>query len=405
VPTFTGGHPLWDMAKKKAQRPVEGYGIALEYMVVDGSSLLPVVPDPPGTTNDGVEWTLPENGGLRVLLTKPEKDITAGAKQLAAVIARKSASLEGDGRLLLPGGAHPFAQVKHLTDAMAPLPTWEHSLFRTRTQGYANARGTRIELPLANEDEFGKLHTAIRMVLPLIPAISASSPFMESKRTALSGRLIAMVDELCDVPELMGAYVPEVALDQADYFRIVLEPIARALAERGLTDVVDYQQMNRRAAVPSFDRTTITLTVADMQECPGSDAAVAEMTVAVIKAMKEGRWVSNYLQRAWHESDLLTILKDVAERGSEAVIANRDLLLMFGKMRENATAGELWRHLYQQLRDGLSESTRTRIALILDHGCLAQRILRRTGERPSRELLVEVYRELAVCLKEDRPFT
>ena len=135
------------------------------------------------------------------------------------------------------------------------------------------------------------------------------------------------------------------------------------------------------------------------------DAAVAEMTVAVINAMRAGRWVSNYLQRAWHESDLLAILKDVATMGSEAVITNRDFLLMFGKMRESATAGELWRDLYQQLREGLSESTRIRIAHILDHGCLAQRILRRTGERPSREGLVDVYRELATCLKEDRPFT
>lgn len=95
----------------------------------------------------------------------------------------------------------------------------------------------------------------------------------------------------------------------------------------------------------------------------------------------------------------------MAAKGSEAVITNRDFLLMFGMMRESATAGELWRYLYQQLRDGLSEGTRIRIAHILDNGCLAQRILRRTGERPSRERLVEVYRELATCLKEDRPFT
>jgi carboxylate-amine ligase len=167
---------------------------------------------------------------------------------------------------------------------------------------------------------------------------------------------------------------------------------------------MDYQLANHRAAVPSFDRGVIAITVADMQECVSSDAAVAEMTVAVVNAMKAGRWVSNYLQRAWHETDLRAILLDIARLGGDAVITHRDYLLMFGMMRESATAGELWRHLYQQLRGELSEASRVRIAHILDHGCLARRILRRTGERPSRDRMIDTYRELCDCLKEDRPF-
>src|SRR5262249_43952074 len=153
----------------------------------------------------------------------------------------------------------------------------------------------------------------------------------------------------------IGSYIPEVALDQEDYYRVVLQPLARALADRGLGEV-DYNVVNSRAAVPYFDRGVISIAVADMQECVSADTAIAEMIIAVTKAMVAGRWVSNYLQRAWHETDLLPLLKDIARYGAGTIINNRDYLLMFGMMRESATAGELWRHLYQQLRAAISES-------------------------------------------------
>jgi len=262
-----------------------------------------------------------------------------------------------------------------------------------------------IELPFGNEQGFGRMHTAVRMVLPIIPALSAASPFLEGARAqGLSARLLALMEGTAGFPELTASFLPEVVLDQADYYRNVLEPIAMALAERGLADRIDYHAVNQRAAVPAFDRGTIVIHMADTQECVGADVAIAEMTLAVVNAMRSGRWASDYLQRAWHESDLLAILKDVVKEGGGTTITNSDYLLMFGMMRESATADELWRHLYQQLRGELSETARIRIAHILDRGCLAQRILRRTGDRPSREELVETYGELAVCLQEDRAF-
>jgi hypothetical protein len=43
------------------------------------------------------------------------------------------------------------------------------------------------------------------------------------------------------------------------------------------------------------------------------------------------------------------------------------------------------------------------LALILDEGCLARRILRRAGPQPERERVHEVYEELCRCLAEGRP--
>lgn len=394
------------MAKKKGITTVDGFGLGLDYLIVDRKTLVPLPPASVGGSGKDVIWSINEaRTGIRLCTAVPEKSVSAAADRLSADLPALSALVEDlmDG-MLLPTGAHPLATTDDFQNS-GPGANADGLNGFFADEGMQWTSSSRVELPFADEQAFGRSHTAIRMVLPIIPAISASSPFFHGQRSGgLSARILRALDGTQPLPELTGAYIPEVALDQADYYRIVLEPIARALADRGLADAVDYQLANRRAAIPSFERSVITITVADTQECVSSDAAVAEMMITVINAMTDGRWVSNYLQRAWHETDLGSILKDVARQGGEAVIANRDYLLMFGMMRESATAAELWRHLYQQLRSELSEAARIRIAHILDHGCLAQRILRRTGDRPSRERILEVYRELATCLRENAIF-
>jgi gamma-glutamyl:cysteine ligase YbdK (ATP-grasp superfamily) len=382
------------MTKKKTPATNSGPGLGLEYLVVDANSLSPMGATTFSGRTDDVTWTSKDGTCISFNTTSSGHGFNGLAGMLAKGVssAWKSVRDAGNG-VLLPCSMHPLMELR------APVGGGEQD---PQPPG---STILRMEIPFADEQEFGRLHTAIRMVLPLIPAISSSSPFINGKwAVAQSARLLSILEGEQVLPELTGAYIPEVALDQADYFRIVLEPIARGLAERGMGQSVDYQQANRRAAIPSFEHNVITITVADTQESVGAAVAVAEMIAAVVQAMKEGRWVSNYLQRAWHEADLRAILLDVVKNGADAVLANRDYLLMFGKLRESATAGELWRHIYQHLRGELSETTRIHIAHILDHGNLAQRILRRTGHRPTREDIVRTCLELCACLQEDRQF-
>ncbi len=393
------------MARQKNKAVTLGYGLGLEYCVVDRKTLAPLYPPIALENPKDALATLNEAGtGVRLSTGVLARTIAAAAQELTAQLPKFSTRVEAlAGGVLLPSGAHPLASASNPGTTRPTVAAQKRHPFLP--EGSLWTCSSRIELPFADDQLFGRLHTAVRMVLPIIPAISASSPFLKGKRArGSSSRILAILDDHPEMPELTGDGIPEVALDQADYYRIVLEPIAMALAKRGLSATVDYQMANRRLAIPSFERGTITITAADMQECPSSDAAVAEMIVAVVQAMMSGRWVSNYLQRAWHGADLKAVLLDTTRHGGDAIIANRDLLLMFGMMRESASAAELWRHLYQQLRGELGEAARMRIAFILDRGCLAQRILRRTGDRPSRERLVEVYQELAACLREDRVF-
>jgi carboxylate-amine ligase len=205
------------------------------------------------------------------------------------------------------------------------------------------------------------------------------------------------------LPELMGSLIPEAVFSQEDYYRAVFSPIAQAMAPFDTENVMDHHFANSRGAIARFDRGAIEIRVIDIQECPAADLAIAELIVAVLKALTSGRWVSSYLQRAWSEHDLLPIFVQVIKDAGATVIANRDYLLMFGLMKQDhMSAHKLWQHLFVELYGELSENCRQHVGHILEHGCLASRILRRTGKTPTHELLVEVYRELATCLQEDR---
>ena len=42
-----------------------------------------------------------------------------------------------------------------------------------------------MNLPFADDEEFGRLHAAIRIVLPILPALSASSPIADGRPTGM----------------------------------------------------------------------------------------------------------------------------------------------------------------------------------------------------------------------------
>jgi hypothetical protein len=63
----------------------------------------------------------------------------------------------------------------------------------------------------------------------------------------------------------------------------------------------------------------------------------------------------------------------------------------------------LWRHLLERAGP-LDHSHQAAVNTILDHGPLARRILRETGDNPDARRLFAVYRELCECLACGRMF-
>jgi len=407
----------------KKYKLFEVTGIELEYMVVDRDTLkvLPIVDklfeDVTGKISSDVErgdveWSNELVSHVVELKTaKPTKKIPSFRKKFSSEVKAINAVLAKRNAMLLPTAAHPFM------DPFTETVIWPHEynevyalynrIFDCRGHGWSNLQSTHLNLPFANDDEFSKLHAAIRLLLPIIPALSASSPILDGKATGfLDSRMEAYLHHQEKLPELMGSLIPEAVFSQEDYYREIFSPIAKAMAPFDTEHVMDHHFANSRGAIARFDRGAIEIRVIDIQECPSADLAIAEFIVTTLKALANGRWVSPYVQRAWNENDLLPLFLQVIKDAGNAVIANRDYLLMFGLMKqEQMSAQKLWQHLFVELYGDLSEGCRQHIAHILEHGCLAARILKQTGKKPSLEKIRAVYTQLAACLEADRAFS
>lgn len=413
------------MSAKTRRDRFEAFTLGVELMVVDRESLLPkhLVPvllrDPQGVPcHEVARGTLRWCAGraahlIQIRSARPVRSHAVMHKRLAAEVRRLNEHLGRHQAMLLPGGAHPWADPVRDTTLMAIPGAHAHEghgalgqVFALDSHGWRNAPGTVLGIPFSGDHGFSRIHAAARLVLPLLPALAASSPFLMGQRTGFQdSRLEALLHVSEEHPELLGPLVPEAIFTQEDYDRSVLGPIAQALGRAGAPHVLDPEVANLRGAVPRFDTEVLELRMADPQECPKADLAIAEFTMAVLNALTSGRWVSTYLQRAWPESDLLAIALQVMKDGDRAMIANHDLLLMFGLMKQDRLpAGKLWQHLFVELYGELSEPTREHIALVLEHGNLASRLEKRTGRAPSVDTLRSVYRTLAQCAREDQPF-
>lgn len=396
--------------------------MALEYMVVDRKTLhvKPVV-DLLLKDREGQVATEVQHGDLvwssemathifEIRTHRPVKVIGKLRKKIASDLKAVNKLLKPHDAMLLPTGSHPFMDPRNETrlwqHERQDVHQLCHELFDCKTHSWANVCSADLEIPFLNDDDFARLHAAARLLLPIIPALSASSPFLDGRSTGfLDSRMESYLHAQEKHPDLMGSMIPEAIYTQEEYYREIYGPIVQVLARHDPARILDHQYMNTRGATPNFDRSTLQIRVIDTQECISGDLAIAEFVTVVLKALANGRWVSSYVQRAWPETDLLGIFLQVIKDAGNTMIANRDYLLMFGLLKqEQMQAAKLWQHLFVELYGDLSEDCRQHIGHILEHGCLSQRILKHCGRDPSREKLLDVYGELARCLAEDRMF-
>jgi hypothetical protein len=144
--------------------------------------------------------------------------------------------------------------------------------------------------------------------------------------------------------------------------------------------------------------------VLDVQECPRADLAIAWAVSGVLRALCDPAPAHQARLRALATAPLAEILSRTVARAERAEIDDADYLRALGLDGAPRAAHEVWRALIERhvARDGNGVEHAPAIAVLLDEGCLARRILARVGEKPPREALVALYRELADCLREGR---
>lgn len=396
----------------------EGFGVELEYMIVQKDSLkvMPVADKVlkmlAGKYTDEVEngqisWS--NELALHVIELKtngPAPSLNGLSQQFSKNIKQINELLLPLGGVLMPTAMHPFM------DPFSEMSLWPHerneiyekynSIFDCRGHGWANLQSVHINLPFSGDEEFARLHAAIRLILPILPALAASSPIKDSHITGLKDtRLDVYQYNQKRVPSIAGKVIPEPVYTQKDYEEMILQRNYRDIAPYDPEGILQDEWLNSRGAIARFQRNAIEIRVLDIQECPAADLAILKLIVFVIKSLVEERWCDLQLQKSWAVDPLYDLFKQCVHNGEDAVVDNAEYLHALGHKEDRVKAGELWQYLAEQA-DTLEEEEREIIRVIGTEGTLASRIVGNLGENPSHDKLLEVYRKLVKCLEENK---
>lgn len=394
----------------------EAVGVEIEYMIVDRDTLAvrpisdELIRAQAGDYESEIElgdiaWS--NELALHVVELKtngPAREITRLPALFQENVARINTLLEPMNAVLLPGGMHPWM------DPHREMRLWPHEysavydafdrIFGCKGHGWANLQSVHINLPFADDDEFGRLHAAIRVLLPILPALAASSPIIDGKPSGMMDtRLDVYRSNAAKVPSVSGVVIPEPVFTRADYEGVLLQRIYDDLAPHDPEGVLRHEWANARGCIARFDRGAIEIRVLDVQECPAADLAIAAAVIAVTKMLADDV-AGQRRQRQWSEHRLASIFSSVVRDADAAVIGDAEYLQLFGFPGRQSTTAELWRHLIETAVARQPELAGWRPALthLLDQGCLARRILKRIGGDVRREALREVYADLSHCL-------
>jgi hypothetical protein len=403
----------------------QGYGIELEYMLVDATTLavLPrtdkVLEAVTGKiTSDyeegAIAWSNELVSHVIELKTNGPADHLRGLAALFQQdIRRINDILQPLGGRLMPTAMHP------LMDPQFETTLWPHDyspvyqafnrIFDCRGHGWSNLQSVHVNLPFADDDEFGRLHAAIRLVLPILPALVASSPVVEGR---VDGRLDHRLEfyrvNAQRIPSVSGHVIPEPAFTRERYESDILQRIYEDLQPFDPEGTLRNEWINARGAIARFDRMAIEIRVLDIQECPQADLATTALIVAVIRALVDESWAGFDEQRGWQVQPLAALLQRVVTEGEHCRIEDPAYLALFGITSPRAmSAQDLWKHLRQQvLAASEADHAEWKAALdvILDAGPLARRILAALGSQADRARILDVYRDLCSCLERGELF-
>jgi carboxylate-amine ligase len=395
----------------------EGFGIELEYMIVDRQSyrVRPVADRLLETESGKIENEV-EHGSLawsnelvlHILELKtngPIRSLTGLDHQFHQDIRTINERLESMGAQLMPSAVHPFM------DPYSETHLWSHDntliyrtfdrIFDCRGHGWANLQSVHLNLPFCGNAEFVLLHEAIRLTIPLIPALAAASPFLDGKDTGLLDSRLEMYRRNCaKIFSITAHVVPEPIDSIQAYHHDILRPIYDDLAPYDPEGILRFEWTNARGAIARFERQTIEIRVIDIQECPLADLAILMAVSQLIQ-----RLVSN--QEALARGSRLTaerlskVMLETIKSGEHALIEDADYLKCLGFGANSLRADEVWSGLINSLPD-IADPYRRVLGIILREGTLASRMKRITKEYTQQQMM-ETCRLLCDCLQENYP--
>jgi carboxylate-amine ligase len=398
-----------------------GQGIELEVMIVERDTLdpLPISEQVLATeagrpASDVVRGQLGWSNEFAMHVIEIKNlDPTMPMEQLASALQREvrylNRMLDHYHARLMPTAMHPW-----MNPGEARL--WPHDpqglysayarIFDCKTHGWANLQSMHLNLPFAGDGEFARLHAAIRLLLPLLPALAASSPLIEGRAgEALDTRMQVYAGNAAQFPAIAGAVIPPSVGSQQQYEQEILQPMYRAIAPHDPDGLLQHEWLNSHGAIARFDRSAIEIRVLDTQESPKVDAAIAAAVIGMLRRlMQAGAPLA--MQQDMPTVSLATIFQSCVEQADLALVENEQYLALLGIAATSCTAGEVLKTLVGNAiqAERMPGETSQILRALLEHGPLARRILKALDGDLGRDNQRRVYMQLCDCLDQGRMF-
>ncbi len=396
-------------------------GIEIEYMLVDketlavqpksdlilsqlaGSPVNEVILGEIAASNEFVLHVIElKNNGPR----PPDHPI---AQQFQQTIMRLQPLLDQYHLQLLPTGAHPWM------DPLTETKRWPHgnsviykqydTIFNCKGHGWANLQSMHVNMPFANDHEFCQLHNTIRLLLPLLPALAASTPILDGKKTnLLDSRLDFYGKNQQRIPSISGEIIPEFIHSEEQYQSEILKPMYRDISAHDPEGILQYEWLNSRAAIAKFEYQAIEIRILDSQECVNADIAIAKAIHAILKSWHDSG-SELHVKKIYSTKKLKTLFDHSIKNGFAVVIDDSALLEQWQLPNKHPmTLHDAWSLLIERISPELDQTSQQALEHILRHGNLSERILRACNNDFSKEKLTYVYRELGDCLVKNQQF-
>lgn len=412
--------PVWVMAERDDLGLFQGYGIEIEWMIVDADTL---------DIRGRADWLLAQAAGnaavehvdgpitwvnelarhlIEAKSTDPMPTIQGQHALFADAAAKINAVLATEGLCLLPGPMHPWMNPASEYDlfphGQRDIYTLFDRVFDCRGHGWTNLQSTQINLPFAGDAEFAALMAAVRVLLPLLPALSAGSPFVRGRHAPQPNHRLAVYAENCRrVPSITAQVVPEPVFSTGAYRDRVLAPIARDMALHDPEQILEAEWVNARGAIVRFSRNCIEIRVMDTQESARADLALCELVVATVRSLVEQRWSRHDAQQSAEQSQLVAQYRAAVAQAEAAEFGGRAFTDLFGLPASTVSGHGLWAHLIEAAASNgqLSNDAQIHLEHWLRYGSLATRLVRAVGPGAKRARLRSAYAALAQALAND----
>lgn len=420
-------------------RMLEAAGVELEYAIVDAETL-EIVPaaglllmeageQKSEQAHPPLAWS--NELVMHVIELKnpqPVRDLGSIAPAYRLQVSEINRILSSEGLCLLPGGAHPWM------DPMNEARLWEQEqgeiyqaydrIFGCKGHGWSNLQSAHLNLSYANDREFRLLHAALRAILPLIPALSASTPYLDGQFAgAMDARMRAYARNQVIIPSIGGDVVPEIVRSQADYHRQILEPMYRDIAPHDPDKILQEEWLNSRGLIPKFSRDSFELRVIDLQERPEYDLVIAlallELSRSIVQRMEEDIAFCQAIE-GLDQAGLIKLYQESVTYGSACPLepGSKEVLLLFREIwdfpqQAGLRLRDIWLALLESPQVSQFFSSRPEISAWYSSflrryqgvGSCAELLFSRLGRSPERAALKKEYHALAQQMEEWLPKT